>query len=258
MAEENPEMKPEESPSVNSMIEATRSRAKFSGHHGALGAAGYRDPSDNNYAGSCDFLTGIGQSIAISPPSGGFDQFHIGVAWDNIHVREAGLVGKVLKKMQSAGVDLDLGCLYELQDGTRGAIQAFGEKFGHFEDSPYMVLSKDERTGNAKGEDEKIFINGRHWKDIKRLVVYIYIYQGASNWRQIRPQVVVDVPGQNDLVVSLGAYDDKLDLCAIAELENVRNGIKLTNMSEYFPGHEEMDRAFGFGLEWGEGRKSRS
>jgi tellurite resistance protein TerA len=44
-------------------------------------------------------------------------------------------------------------------------------------------------------------------------------------------------------------------VCVIAEVENVRNGIKLTNHTEYFPGHAEMDRAFAFGLSWSDGEK---
>ena len=50
--------------SVDSMIEATRSRAKFSGHGGALGAAGYREASNN--PDNCEFLTQPGQSIAVN------------------------------------------------------------------------------------------------------------------------------------------------------------------------------------------------
>jgi tellurite resistance protein TerA len=165
------------------------------------------------------------------------------------------LIGKILKKVTKVGVDLDLGCLYELQDGTRGAIQAFGEKFGAYERAPFIKLSGDERTGNAKGMDEAIFVNGACWDQIKRLMIYIYIYDGAPRWSEIKPQVVLDVPGENDLIVTLGAHNDALALCAVGGIENVRGGIKLTNYTEYFPGHFEMDRAFGFGLDWADGKK---
>ena len=138
---------------------------------------------------------------------------------------------------------------------TRGSIQAFGEKFGDLEKAPFIKLSGDERTGDADGHDEYLLVNGARWNDIKRLLVYIYIYEGAPRWSMIKPQIVVDVPGENDLYVTLSAHDDALALCAIAELESVRGGIKLTNRTEYFPGHQEMDRAFGFGLEWGDGKK---
>jgi tellurite resistance protein TerA len=179
----------------------------------------------------------------------------IGVAWDNVTVEEGGFFGKWFKKIRKVGVDLDIGCLYEMKDGTRGCLQAFGEKFGDFNKAPFISLSGDERTGDAEGHDEFLLVNGAHWDDIKRVLVYIYIYEGAPSWSNIKPQIVVDVPGENDLYVTLGAHDDNLALCAVAELENIRGGIKLTNRTEYFPGHHEMDRAFGFGLEWDDGKK---
>ena len=67
---------------------------------------------------------------------------------------------------------------------------------------------------------------------------------------------MIDVPSEEDLYVTLSEHDPSLDICAIGMLENARGGIKLTNKTEYFPGHEEMDRAFGFGLPWADGEKS--
>ena len=239
--------------SSRSIADATRSVALFSGHGKSLGAAGFREASD--HPENCEFLGQPGQSIAISPHDEDFESIMVGVAWDNRKVEESGFIGKFFKKVRKIGVDLDIGCLYELQDGTRGPIQAFGEKFGRLNETPFIVLSGDERTGAADGHDEYILINGDKWKEIKRLLVYIYIYDGAPSWSVINPQIVVDVPGEDDLYVTLKAHDDRLALCAVAEIENVRGGIKLTNRTEYFPGHQEMDRAYGFGLAWEDGRK---
>ena len=239
--------------SAESLASATERIVDFSGHGAALGAAGYRVASD--HPENCEFLGDPGQSIAISPGPEGFESILIGVAWDNIRVEKSGLFGKFFKKVTKVGVDLDIGCLYEMQDGTRGSLQAFGEKFGDFNNMPYMSLSGDERTGDAEGHDEYILVNGLKWSEIKRVLIYIYIYKGAPAWSEIKPQIVLDVPGENDLYVTLGAHDDQLCLCAVGEIENVRGGIKLTNRTEYFPGHQEMDRAFGYGLEWEDGQK---
>lgn len=240
--------------SLQSLAEASKSVVDFSGHGAALGAAGYRVASD--HPENCEFLSEPGQSIAITPDKEGFESMLIGVAWDNIRRETSGLFGRWFKKVAKIGVDLDIGCLYELQDGTRGSVQAFGEKFGDYNEAPYISLSGDERTGDAEGHDEYILINGKKWSEIKRLLIYIYIYKGAPSWSDIRPQVVIDVPGENDLYVTLNAHDDKLCLCAVGEIENIRNGMKLTNRTEYFPGHEEMDRAFGYGLQWADGKKA--
>ena len=239
--------------SMNSLIDATRSRADFSGHGSALGAAGERAKSFD--ADNCEHLREPGQTIAISTSAKGFESITIGAIWNNIYREKAGFFNRFFKKVTKTGVDLDLGCLYELKDGTRGAIQAFGEKFGSFDSPPYMCLSGDERTGDAQGQDEYIVVNGKHWDKIKKLLIYIYIYDGTPNWAEINPKILIDVPGEDDLAVSLASHNDRLALCAVGGLENVREGIILTNYTEYFPGHAEMDRAFGFGLEWDEGKK---
>ncbi len=239
--------------SIDSLAEASRGVADFSGHGAALGAAGYRVASD--HPENCEFLSEPGQSIAISPGKEGFDSMLIGVTWDNIRTQESGFFGKWFKKVAKVGVDIDIGCLYEMQDGTRGSIQAFGEKFGDFNTAPFISLSGDERTGDAEGHDEYLLVNGRKWHEVKRVLVYLYIYQGAPAWSQVRPQVVIDVPGEHDFYVTLSEHNDQHCLCAVGELHSVRGGIKLTNRTEYFPGHEEMDRAFGFGLEWKDGQK---
>lgn len=239
--------------SHTSLADASRDVSEFSGHGKALGAAGYRVSSE--HPENCEFLEHPGQSIAISPHKEGFESVLIGVAWDGRVEKVKSPLGKLMKRTRKIDVDLDIGCLYELKDGTRGAIQAFGEKFGHYDKPPFIVLSDDERTGATPGHDEFILINAHHWDKIKRVIVYIYIYAGAPSWSHVKPQIVVDIPGENDFYVTLDAFEDHLCLCALAELENVRGGIRLTNRTEYFPGHEEMDRAFGFGLLWSDGMK---
>lgn len=239
--------------SQSSILEANRNRAKFSGHGKALGAAGYREPSDHPL--NCEFLSAPGQFVAITPGKNGFDTFRIGVTWDNTRLKRGNFLERMAKRILNKGIDLDLGCLYELQDGTRGALQAFGNKFGNLNAAPFIALSEDERTGNKAGQDEYLLVNGPQWNTIKRMLIYIYIYDGSNRWSKIKPQIVVDIPGENDLYVTLQATNDHLALCAVGSLENVRGGIKLTNNTEYFPGHQEMDRAFGFGLPWGDGTK---
>ena len=249
--------------SRNSIIEATRSRAKFSKHGNTKGAAGFISPYDDDQPAS--FLSKPGETAIVNPTKEGIADFEIGVAWDNVtplqgKTKKTGFFEKILGKAEkvvekSKGVDLDVGCLYELKNGKRGAIQAFGEMFGSLEEEPYIKLSGDERTGEAEGEDEIIFVNGKRWDEFKRIIIYVYIYGGADSWEMVKPQIQVRVPEEKPMIVSLSARREELALCAVAGLENVRGGIRMTNFLEYFPGHAEMDRAFGFGLEWADGRK---
>lgn len=238
--------------STDSLAEANRSRAKYSGHGKAIGAAGYKAATDNP---DCEFLSQSGQTSIINPRPDGFGKIRIGAAWDNVQTQKAGFFQKLLKKATRQGVDIDLGCLYELTDGSRGCVQAFGNMMGQFDQSPFIVLSGDERTGDAAGHDEHLDLNGKHWPGVKRLLVYVYIYDGVPNWSSLHPEIQVSVPGEHPMIVTPNVHMDELAVCAIAMLENIRGGIKLTNHTEYFPGHAEMDRAFGFGLEWDDGKK---
>lgn len=242
--------------SANALIGATRWRSKFSGHGNAKGAAGFvSDRDDDAY----NFLGTTGQTDIFNPQTGGFGPIRIGVAWQNVRVQKAGLLGKIIKKTRKQGVDIDIGCLYELHNGQRGCVQAFGEMFGGFNDEPYINLSGDDRTGDDHddddGEDEILLLNGAKWPEIKRLLIYLYIYDGAINWAEVRPQIQIRVPNEKPMIVMLHTDRSDLALCAAAELENVRDGIKLTNRTEYYPGHAEMDRAFGFGINWEGGSK---
>lgn len=244
----------EEIASSQSSIEnANRSRVNFSGHGSAKGAAGYVDPNDQSL--NIDFLGRRGDSLSINPPAEGFADVRIAAAWDNQLVPDTSFLGKLLKKSKPADIDLDLGILYELYDGTKGAIQAFGETMGSYNTPPYLSLSGDERAGNKEGDDEFIHLNGKEWPKFKRLLIYVYIYRGAMDWAQVKPQIHLRIPGQKQMVVTLSSHHKGLGLCAIAGIENVRNGMIVTNHTEYFPGHAEMDRAFGFGVEWTGGEK---
>jgi len=239
--------------SQQSLKNASKSRAKFSARGNSRGAAGFVNPSD--VSGNYDFVSQSGERQSISPPEGGFTKIKIGAAWDNVIQEEKALFGLVTRK-KKANIDVDLGCLYEMHDGTRGAIQAFGDLYGALKKPPFMRLSGDERTGDSEGDDEFIMINGKKWPEIKRVLLYTYIYEGACDWAQVKPQIQIRVPKEPPVVVTLSSHMKDLGLCVIAELENVRNGIVVTNYTEYFPGHSEMDRAYGFGLEWDDGKKS--
>ncbi len=239
--------------SSDSLTEATRTRSRFSGHGPSKGAAGYKVVTDNP---DCEFLSQSGHTTIINPHDGGYGLIHIGAAWDNIKPPKPGFFDRLLKKSPPHGVDIDLGCLYEMEDGSRGCIQAFGEMMGNYDAHPYIRLSGDERTGDADGDDEHLELNGVHWPRFKRVLVYVYIYHGAPNWSVLRPQIQVRVPDENPMIVTPDAHMDELAVCAIAMMENVRGGIRLTNHTEYFPGHNEMDRAFGFGLQWADGKKA--
>jgi tellurite resistance protein TerA len=240
--------------SNDSLSEASRDRSEFSGHGEAKGAAGYRTEKILP-VGDEERIDQTGQTGIINPLPEGFGRIAIGFSWDNI-VDDLPVPEQIKRKLKGRdGIDLDLGCLYELQNGERGALQAFGGNHGNYDLAPFIVLSDDERTGDTHGVDEYLSINGHRWADIKRILIYVYIYKGVEDWNHVLPRVEVTLSGEPPLVVVPDVHQDELPICMIAGLENVRNGLKLTNYTEYYAGHTEMDRAFGFGLEWKDGTK---
>lgn len=239
--------------SQDALAEANRNRNQFSGYQDSLGSAGYRErPLED---GKTEFLGKSGEMVALTPGANGFGEMYVGCSWNLLKAKDSGFIGRLLGREKAIKVDLDLGCLYEMQDGSRGALQAFGNLHGAYDQAPYISLSHDERTGAAAGDDEFMRINGQNWSNIKRLVVYAYIYEGAGNWSCVRPEVVLRIPGHPALSVKPQVHLQSLGVCAVALIENIRNGLKLTNLTEYFPGQPEMDRAYGFGLNWDDGAK---
>lgn len=152
-------------------------------------------------------------------------------------------------------IDLDLGCLFEMQDGSKGCVQALGNSFGSMNSPPYVSLDGDDRTGSSAG-GENLRVNGAMISRIRRLLVYTFIYDGAANWREANGIVTVKCPGSQDILVRMDDYGSNQGMCAIALLENYNNEtFSVEKVVRFFNGHENMDRNFGWGLRWTPGRK---
>lgn len=244
---------PVENVSQDALSEADRTRNRFSTYQGALGEAGYREI--NTSMKETDFLGTPGEAIALTPGPNGFGEIYVGCAWNLRQDQDRSFFGKLFKRTKNIKVDIDLGCLYELQNGTKGALQALGREDGHFESAPFIRLSHDERTGASPGDDEFMRINGTEWRHLKRVILYAYIYEGAPDWSRVRPEIGVKIAGHNNMSVKPKAHLQNMAVIAIALIENIRDGFKMTNLTEYFPGQAEMDRAYGFGLQWDDGLK---
>jgi tellurite resistance protein TerA len=161
-----------------------------------------------------------------------------------------GLFGLV--KNQS--VDLDLGAFVELNDGTKYVVQALGNSFGSLKSAPYVALDGDDRTGEAAG-GENIRVNGRMSANIKRMLVYTFIYEGAANWQQADAVVTIKYTGGDDIIVRMDEYGAARTMCAIAEIANAGGSMAVEKLIRFFNGHQEMDSAFGWGFRWTAGRK---
>ncbi|KVN34427.1 TerD family protein [Burkholderia ubonensis] len=191
-------------------------------------------------------------SISLDKPAAGFGEIKVNLNWNRGNGSGGGLLGGLFGKGSS--VDLDVGCLFELQDGYKGVVQALGNCFGNLNDEPYIQLMGDDRTGSVAG-GEWLHINGKQWSEIKRILVFAFIYEGAPNWKATDGVVTVFVPGQPEIEVRLNEEGGRHGMCAIALLENVGGAVKVTRRVDFHRGHDDMDRAYGWGMRWRAGSK---
>jgi len=191
-----------------------------------------------------------GQSISLDKQAGGLSEIMVNLNWNATPVKSLGF----FRKASSEGIDLDLACLWEFEQGEIGATQALGGHFGNFHQFPFIELDQDDRSGQSVG-GETLRINGRYWQEFRRILIYTFIYEGVPNWSHVDAVITIKSKDQPDIEVRLDSYRDDQFLCAIAMLENINNQVKITKLIDYFGGHQEMDRAYGWGLNYVAGSK---
>lgn len=177
--------------------------------------------------------------------------------------QKTGFLGKLMGAAGAAGapagVDLDLGCMFELSDGKPGLVQALGNAWGNYDRAPFIKLEGDDRTGQNK-DGENLLINGEFFDQIKRALVFAFIYRGAPNWAATDGVATINMPDQPPVEVRLDGGGNQM-MCAIAMIENRNGALQVTKLAEYFAqqgrtsAHELMDQRFGFGLRWAVGTK---
>ena len=155
--------------------------------------------------------------------------------------------GGFFKQLFGGAIDLDLGCFYELRDGTKMVID--GLQFSHgrggakdkvtrqgcYTQKPYIWHQGDDRGGGASS-GETIMINP---KGIETNAV-----------------VKVKVPGQEEVVVEMGQQFSSNKFCAIAQLDfGGDNSITVKKLVTFHGGHADCDRHYGWGFNWSPGTK---
>ena len=160
-------------------------------------------------------------------------------------------VGKVKE------IDLDLGCLFEMQDNSKACIQPLNQGFlkqGAFDQPPFIFHLGDDRTGSWS-EGENIKINMSHLDKLRRVLIFTFIYEGVPNWTSTDAIVTIKVPGQPVLEIPMGSQADSRGFCAIAMIDFESNHVKVTKLVTFHNGHSDCDHAYSWGLQWVAGSK---
>jgi tellurite resistance protein TerA len=189
-----------------------------------------------------------GQKVNLSK-SAASGEIVINLNWTQ-GIAKKGLFGGT--KIKS--IDLDLGAFVELNDGSKHIVQALGNSFGNLQSAPYVALDGDDRSGASSG-GENIRVNGRQLGDIRNVLVYAFIYEGAANWQGANAIVTIKYPGGDDIIVRMDEYSASQKMCAIAGISNDGGNLSVEKLILFFNGHQEMDKTFGWGFHWTVGRK---
>lgn len=193
-----------------------------------------------------------GQKVNLTKKPTGLGEILVNLNWNSKPVNK-GFFSSLFGGNE--GIDLDLGCLFELKDGTKGCVQALGNAFGSLNQKPYISLDGDDRTGEST-DGENLRINGNKLSEIKRILVYTFIYEGVANWQHADATVTIKYPGAEDIIVKMDTYNSNDKMCALALLENQNDEtFSVEKLVRFFPGHEAVDRAYGWGMRWVAGRK---
>ena len=159
---------------------------------------------------------------------------------------------------KSKAIDLDLGCLYEFADGSKGVVQALGNTFSvtaRGAAGPTIRLDGDDRSGSNSG-GENLFIDLSQTALIKRVMVFALIYEGAANWAAANGVVTLIPVNGPQVEVQLDDPRDGARICGIAMLENVGGELVVRREVNYLNGAQRaLDAAYDWGMNWQAGRK---
>ncbi|MDP9116287.1 MAG: tellurium resistance protein [Actinomycetota bacterium] len=199
-------------------------------------------------------LTKAAPTVSLTKHGSASGTMRVNLNW-NAHPPQAG--GGFFKRREAA-LDLDLGCLYEFSDGTKGVVQALGNAFtarprGVSEN--VIWLDGDDRSGsNAEGEN--LFVNLAHLDKIKRIMVFALIYEGAANWAAAAGVVTLFPASGPRIEVLLDDPRDGARICGVALLENSGGDLSVRREVNYLNGAQRvLDEAYGWGMNWTAGRK---
>lgn len=157
-------------------------------------------------------------------------------------------------------LDLDLGALFELRDGSKGVVQALGNSFGSLHQPPFIHLDGDDRTGSV-ASGENLTVNLDHIADFRRILVFVTIYEGARSFANLNATVTLQPQHGAPIDFSLDECTVPSTVCALALITNNGGDLVVQREARYLvpdrgvSPQRTLDRAYGWGMNWTPGRK---
>jgi tellurite resistance protein TerA len=195
-------------------------------------------------------LTKAAPSVSLTKHGGARGMLQVNLNWD-ARPPARGLFKK------NVPLDLDLGCLYEFSDGSKGVVQALGNTFTARSraGNQLLRLDGDDRSGQVS-TGENLFVDLTDPSQIKRILIFALIYEGAANWADANGVATLTPVGAPPIEVLLDDPRNGARICAIALITNENGEIVIRREVNYIDGAQRaLDEAYSWGMNWTRGRK---
>ncbi|MGW4546612.1 TerD family protein [Streptomyces violaceorubidus] len=205
-------------------------------------------------------LTKAAPSVSLTKQGGTSGAMRVNLNWQ-VRKQFSGWARKLGRPVAlHDDLDLDLCCLYELSDGSKGVVQALGNAFGALHQPPFIHLDGDDRTG-AVSTGENLTISLDHQRYFRRILVFVTIYEGARSFADLHATVTLQPQYGAPVDFSLDECTVPSTVCALALITNTGSDLVVQREARYLvpergvSPQRTVDHAYGFGMNWTPGRK---
>ncbi|MFE2588758.1 TerD family protein [Streptomyces anthocyanicus] len=205
-------------------------------------------------------LTKAAPSVSLTKQGGTSGAMRVNLNWQ-VRKQFSGWARKLGRPVaMHDDLDLDLCCLYELSDGSKGVVQALGNAFGALHQPPFIHLDGDDRTG-AVSTGENLTISLDHQRYFRRILVFVTIYEGARSFADLHATVTLQPQYGAAVDFSLDECTVPSTVCALALITNTGNDLVVQREARYLvpergvSPQRTVDYAYGWGMNWTPGRK---
>ncbi|MFJ9091100.1 TerD family protein [Streptomyces globisporus] len=205
-------------------------------------------------------LTKSAPSVSLAKQGGTSGALRVNLNWE-VRKQFKGWGAKLGRAVaMHADLDLDLCALYELTDGRKGVVQSLGNAFGSLNQPPFIHLDGDDRTG-ALSTGENMTINLDHKNQLRRVLIFVTIYEGARSFADLHATVTLQPQNGAAVDFSLDECTVPSTVCALALITKTGGDLTVQREARYLVPNRgvspqrTVDAAYGWGMNWTPGRK---